>query len=111
MNALSLLLLPLLAAQAGTLAAQGSEGQIGQIARTFGVNWAHLIAQMISFSIVCLVLHKFAYGPVIAMIKERRQQIAQGLANAEKIKVELDRTEGQRQETLSQARVQATNCM
>ena len=32
------------------------------------------------------------------MLEERRQQIAQGLANAEKIKAELARTEAQRQE-------------
>jgi hypothetical protein len=33
-----------------------SSGQIEQIARTFGVDWPHLIAQMISFSIVCFLL-------------------------------------------------------
>src|SRR5215813_15573992 len=32
-------------------------GQIQQIARTFGVDWPHLIAQMISFSIVCALLY------------------------------------------------------
>jgi len=37
------------------------------------------------------------------MLEERRQQIAQGLANAEKIKAELDRTEAQRQGVLAQA--------
>ena len=34
-------------------------------------------------------------------------QIAQGLANAEKIKAELDRTESQRQEVMAQAHAQA----
>jgi F-type H+-transporting ATPase subunit b len=82
-------------------------GQAGQIARTFGVDWTHLGAQIISFGIVCLVLYKFAYGPVLAMLEERRLQIAQGLANAEKIKAELDRTEAQRQEVMAQAYAQA----
>ena len=41
------------------------------------------------------------------MLEERRQQIAQGLANAEKIKAELDRTEAQRQEVMAQAHTQA----
>jgi hypothetical protein len=42
------------------LAVAQSEGQVAQIARTFGVDWQHLGAQIISFSIVCAVLHKFA---------------------------------------------------
>jgi len=45
------------------------EGQIAGIARTFGVDWTHLGAQIISFGIVCLVLYKFAYGPILAMLE------------------------------------------
>ena len=85
------------------LAAQSGEGQVEQIARTFGVDWIHLGAQIISFGIVCAVLYKFAYGPVLAMLEQRRQQIAQGLANAEKIKAELDKTEAKRQEVMARA--------
>ena len=86
---------------------QDSGGQVSEIARTFGVDWTHLGAQIISFGIVCLVLYRFAYGRVLAMLEERRQQISQGLANAEKIKAELDRTEAQRQEVMAQAYVEA----
>jgi F-type H+-transporting ATPase subunit b len=89
------------------LAAQDGDGQIAQIARTFGVDWPHLGAQIVSFAIVCAVLYKFAYGPILKMLDERRQQIAQGQANAEKIKAELDRTEFQRQEVLAQAHISA----
>ena len=88
------------------LAVAQSEGQVGQIARTFGVDWQHLGAQIISFSIVCAVLHKFAYRRILAMLEQRREQIALGIANAEKIKVELDKTETQRQEVLAQAHTQ-----
>ncbi len=89
------------------LAQAGSEGQIQQIARTFGVDWPHLIAQVISFSIVCLLLYKFAYKKILQILDERRQVIAESLANSEKIKVELARTEVQRQELMVQANVQA----
>jgi F-type H+-transporting ATPase subunit b len=89
------------------LAEAESSGQIEQIARTFGVDWSHLISQMISFSIVCALLYWFAYTPVLKMLAERRQLIAQGLANSEKIKAELAKTEAQRQEVLAQANVQA----
>jgi len=81
---------------------------VQEIARQFGVDWAHLIAQIISFGIVCALLYKFAYRRVLAMLEQRRQQIAEGLANAEKIKAELARTEAQRQEVMAQVNAQAT---
>jgi F-type H+-transporting ATPase subunit b len=82
-------------------------GQIEQIARTFGVDWPHLIAQTISFSIVCALLYWLAYRPVLRMLEARRQQIAHGLANAEKIRAELAETEAQRQAVLAAAHAQA----
>ena len=80
-----------------------SGGQVGQIARTFGVDWVHLGAQMISFGIVCGVLYALAYKPILRILEARRQQIAGGLANAEKIKAALARIEVERQDVLTQA--------
>jgi F-type H+-transporting ATPase subunit b len=40
------------------------------------------------------------------MLEQRRQQIALGIANAEKIKAELDKTESQRLEVMAQAHIQ-----
>ena len=42
------------------------------------------------------------------MLEERRKRIAEGLANAEKIKAELAQTEGERQEMMRQAGAEAT---
>ena len=78
-----------------------------RVVTTFGVDWPHLLAQIASFCIVCFVLYRFAYKPVLKMLEVRRQQIAQGLANAEQIKAELARTEAQRQEVMAQANAQA----
>jgi F-type H+-transporting ATPase subunit b len=90
------------------LAVEGDIGQIERIARTFGVDWVHLGAQVISFGILCAVLYKFAYRRVLAMLEQRRQQIAQGIANAEKISAELGKIEAQRQEIMTRASAQAT---
>jgi F-type H+-transporting ATPase subunit b len=79
-----------------------------RIVTTFGVDWPHLLAQVASFCIVCFILYRFAYRPVLKMLEVRRQQITQGLANAEQIKAELARTEAQRQEVMAQANAQAT---
>jgi F-type H+-transporting ATPase subunit b len=77
--------------------------QIQQVAQTFGVDWIHLGAQTLSFGIVCIVLYRLAYGPILKMLETRRQQIAAGLANAAKIKAELERIEKQRLEVLAKA--------
>src|SRR5262245_54353162 len=82
-------------------------GQIAQIARTFGVDWAHLLSQIISFSIICFLLYRFAYRPILKVLAERRQLIAEGLANSERIKAQLARTEIERQESMTQAAAQA----
>src|SRR5436309_3294709 len=79
------------------------------IAQTFGVDWPHLVAQVISFSIVCALLYKLAYTPVLAMLAARREQIAQGLANTEKINAKLADIEAQRQQLLANARDEATH--
>jgi len=68
-----------------------------------GLDWRILLAQTISFSIVFFVLWKFAYGPIFAMLEARRQKIAEALANAEKIKGDVARTEAERQKILADA--------
>lgn len=84
-------------------AAAESGGQIGDVARTFGVDWPHLGAQIISFGIVCAILYKFAYTPILQVLEARRQQIASGLANAAKIKEQLTQIETQRKDVLIKA--------
>ncbi len=86
-------------------------GQVQQIANTFGVDWPHLIAQIISFCIVCFLLHRFAYKPILKMLEERQRQIAQGLADTEKIKAELAQTEAQRHEIMILANAHATKLL
>ena len=90
------------------LADEQSGGQLEQIARTFGVDWQHLIAQTISFLIVCFVLYRFAYRPVLGVLEKRRQQIAEGLANAENIKADLAKTEAHRQEKMAEVNALTT---
>jgi F-type H+-transporting ATPase subunit b len=80
-----------------------SGGAIERIATTFGVDWPHLLAQIVSFGIVCVVLYLLAYKPILKMLEVRRQQIASGLANAEKIKTELARIEAERLGVLTKA--------
>lgn len=68
-----------------------------------GIQWRILLAQTISFSVVFFVLWKFAYGPIFSMLQARRERIAEALANAEKIKADVARTEADRQKILTEA--------
>jgi len=71
-------------------------------AEKFGLDAPHFFAQVISFLIVAALLYRFAYQPILTVLEERRQRIAEGLANAERIKAELARTEAARRNILDQ---------
>jgi F-type H+-transporting ATPase subunit b len=89
----------------------GATDIVKDIAQTFGVDWPHLGAQIISFTIVAVLLYKFAYKPVLGVLEERRQRITEGLANAERIKAELAKTEVAREQVLAEANAQATKLL
>lgn len=76
--------------------------------RTLGLDWPKFIAQLVNFGIVLFVLWRFAYQPVLAMLDQRREKVADSMANADRIKAELARTEAMRQEILNQANADAT---
>jgi F-type H+-transporting ATPase subunit b len=88
-------------------AANPEGGVIQEISREFGFNTANFVAQIISFGIVAFLLHKFAYKKVVGILEERRQRIAQGLADADKSKQQLAQAETEKQEILRQANAQA----
>ena len=68
-----------------------------------GIQWQKLIIQGVNFSIVLFVLWKFAYKPIFNILDARKVKIADGIANAEKIKAELAKTESERKRILEQA--------
>jgi F-type H+-transporting ATPase subunit b len=90
------------------LAATESGGQVEKITTTFGVDWPHLLAQIVSFCIMCAVLYLWAYKPVLKMLEERRRQIALGQATAEQIKAKLAQTESQQRDIILKANTEAT---
>ncbi len=79
---------------------------IGDTAKAFGVDWPHLLSQILSFCIVAYVLQRWAYQPILTVLEERRRKIAEGLQNAEKIKLELAQAQAKAQEILNQASAQ-----
>ena len=80
---------------------------MGETLDSLGIYWPKLLAQTINFGIVLFILWKFAYRPVLSMLEQRRQKIAESITNAEKIKEELARAEVKAQDILNQANAQA----
>ena len=46
------------------------------IVTTFGVDWSHLLAQIASFCIVCFILYRFAYRPVLRTLSPQKDLAA-----------------------------------
>jgi F-type H+-transporting ATPase subunit b len=80
---------------------------VTQIFTNFGVTWPKFIAQVILFLLVYWVLNKYAFGPVLKMLNERRRRIEEGQHNAEKIKKQLAEAELRYQEILRKANEEA----
>jgi len=78
-----------------------------QTLQSLGIYWPKLLAQTVNFAIVMFVLWRFAYRPVLKMLEERRQRVAEAMINAEKAREELAKTEGQRAQVLAETNAQA----
>jgi len=89
------------------LAANSIGDSAREIGETFGWNVRLFLSQVISFIIVALLLKQFAYKPILAVLEERRQRIAEGLLNAEKIKQQLAEAELRYQEILAKGNGEA----
>ncbi|MEY2574912.1 MAG: F-type H+-transporting ATPase subunit b, partial [Verrucomicrobiota bacterium] len=87
--------------------AAGMGDMVREVGETFGFDWKIFLSQVISFILVALVLRRFAYKPILAVLEERRQRIAEGLLNAEKIKQQLAEAEQRHAEILAKANAQA----
>jgi F-type H+-transporting ATPase subunit b len=90
------------------LAAAGSFGDmIKDTAETFGWNLQLFLSQVISFVIVAVLLRRFAYKPILNVLHERRERIAESLRNADKIKQQLAEAEKRHAEILAKANAEA----
>lgn len=84
-----------------------SSNVVQKTAEAFGFNGVLFVSQCISFLIVAGLLYKFAYAPILKVLDERRNKIAESLANAEKIKQQLADAEAQHADILSKANQEA----
>ena len=70
----------------------------------FGIDWRLLIAQAVNFGVLIFLLTKFAYRPILALFRNRREVIAQGLRDAHDAGEHLRGVEEAGEKTLNEAR-------
>lgn len=78
------------------------------ILKQFGVEPLLLIAQIVNFAILFLLLRKFLYGPILKVLEQRKNRIAQSLKNADEIEKKLLKTEEDREKKLEAATKEST---
>lgn len=74
---------------------------------SFGFEPTLFVAQIINFLILAFVFKKFLYKPVLTLLQNRRDTIAQGLKDAEKAQAELQDASNQKDEILKAATLEA----
>ncbi len=77
------------------------------ISKTFHLKWPYFIAQVVNFFLVIFVLKKFAFGPIQQILEERKERIAAGEANLEKIEKQLADSEKRTAEAIEKANSEA----
>ncbi len=75
-----------------TILAEGAN-PFTQITDSFGITWPLFIAQVINFIIVLFVLKKFAFGPIQAMLEQRKNRISEGEEKLKRIETQLAESE------------------
>lgn len=72
-----------------------------------GINIPVLIANIVTFLVLLVILRAFAWGPIMKILDERREKIAESLSAAEHAKVQAAESERQVQEQVETARREA----
>src|SRR3989339_1038240 len=66
---------------------------------------------VLAFSVVFFILRKYAWGPIMKMLKEREQSIENALQSAEMAREEMARLKGSHEEMMHEARMEREKLM
>ncbi len=72
-----------------------------------GISWQLLLSQIVNFGLLMVILQQLLYKPVLNMLDQRRQRIAEGLEQADKASNAAAEAEAEKQGILEEARREA----
>ena len=73
----------------------------------FGIDWKLFLAQIVNFSVILFVLRKFAYQPILKMLRERRENIEKGIEMSARAEKNLKESDETRNRMMQQAHAEA----
>ena len=56
---------------------------MGEMVESLGIQWQLLVVQLLNFTVILVLLGKFAYRPILNMLDERSAKIKEGLEQSE----------------------------
>ncbi len=80
-----------------------------ELLEALGINLKILFAQLFNFAILFFVLWRFAYKPIMKVLRERREKVAQGVKDAEKAGNKLEEAKDKEKAVISEAKKEAIN--
>lgn len=93
-------------ASAAAVAAE-DEGKLTQVTTKFGIEAGPLVVQIVSFSVLALVVWYFGFRPLMATIAERQKKIEEGLQFSDEMKAKLAQSEADYKAKMQQAATDA----
>ena len=73
----------------------------------FGIDWKLFLAQIVNFSVILFVLRKFAYQPILKMLRDRRENIERGIEMSAQAEKNLKESDEMRNRMMQQAHSEA----
>ena len=64
-----------------------------ELLEKLGIDWRLLLAQALNFLVILFVLKKTAYGPLMKLLRERRERVEQGIRDADRAAEQLKDSE------------------
>lgn len=78
-----------------------------ELLNNFGIEPILLVAQLVNFLIILYVLKRFAYKPLLTLLKNREETIKKGLKDAQDARAMLENAEQKERDILMKAQEQA----
>lgn len=95
--------LPILATATPEAASPEAMNPATEVFQTFHITWGNFIAQCVAFLIVAALLKRYAFGPVLEILEKRKERIAAGEADLEKVQRQIAENEKRQEEILTKA--------
>lgn len=78
-----------------------------ELMQTFGIEPLLFVAQIVNFLVIFYILKRFAYKPVLTVLKQREDSIKKGVKQAEEARILLEKAEEKEKQIRKNAQTQA----